>query len=166
MGSHGLEDDAQRSHWYENAIGVEPVHVPLAAVKVSPSRGWPEIEGSAVFAGGVAPADVYSAVYGVAVAGATMLCVWAPPSDQRWKVYVVPPRVWGEGAEMELADPTMTVLVNGAVADAEFTTSWSPAGDEANVSVVVIGLSCTVVEAEESSESVAVSWSTRCDGYS
>ena len=59
--------------------------------------------------------DEKTAVYDVAPAGAVMLWVWAPPSDQDANAYVDPPELWGEGALTELLDPTMTVLENGVV---------------------------------------------------
>ncbi len=54
------------------------------------------------------------AVYVVAEAGAMMVCVWAPPSDQDVNVYDEPPRVCGETALTEFAEPMITVRVNGA----------------------------------------------------
>ncbi len=44
----------QRSHWYENAIGVVPVHVPLPARSVLPFASVPVYEGAVVDAGFVA----------------------------------------------------------------------------------------------------------------
>jgi hypothetical protein len=165
MSPHELVADAQRNHWYANVIGVEPVQVPLVTASGWPSLACPEIDGRTVFAGGVA-LEAYVAVYVVAACGATMLWVCAPPSDHDWNVYVVPPRVCGVVAEIEFADPTITVRVNGAVADEAFTTSWRPAGDDANVSSVVIGFRLTLVVCDRPPESVAVSRSSRCDGYS
>ena len=52
----------------------------------------------------------------VALAGATMVWLWAPPSDQVWKAHDPPLRCWGVGALSELADPSITVRVNAAVA--------------------------------------------------
>src|SRR4051794_16940290 len=39
---------SQRRHWYVNAIGSVPVHVPGSAVSVSPSRAVPATDGAAV----------------------------------------------------------------------------------------------------------------------
>ena len=64
----------------------------------------------------VAVAVAYWAVYVVGLAGATMLWVCGPASDQDENRYVVPPKVWGEGALIEFVEPTITVRVNGAVA--------------------------------------------------
>ena len=41
----------QRTHWYANAIGVVPLHLPTEAVSVEPWLAWPEIDGSFVFFG-------------------------------------------------------------------------------------------------------------------
>ena len=53
------------------------------------------------------------AVYVVGAAGATIVCVCAPPSDQDEKAYVVPPASCGETALTEFVEPTITVRVNG-----------------------------------------------------
>jgi len=62
--------------------------------------------GSTVFLGG---AITYVAVYVAAQAGATMLCVWAPPSDQDKSSYVVSPSDCGVVALSEFVEPIMTV---------------------------------------------------------
>lgn len=41
----------QPHHWYANAIGKVPVHVPQVAVSVCPTLAQPEIVGTAVFTG-------------------------------------------------------------------------------------------------------------------
>ena len=64
----------------------------------------------------VGVAAAYWAVYVVGLAGATMLWVCGPASDQDENRYVVPPKVWGEGALIELVEPTITVRVKGVVA--------------------------------------------------
>lgn len=45
---------SQRSHWYAKEIVGVPVQLPAFALSAPPSRGVPETEGSAVFAGGIA----------------------------------------------------------------------------------------------------------------
>jgi hypothetical protein len=59
--------------------------VPSLVVRVRPTRAGPEIEGNTVLAGGEDGA-AYVAVKLAAVAGATMLCVAAPPSDHEENV--------------------------------------------------------------------------------
>src|SRR5215510_927477 len=44
----------QRVHWYEKTIGVVPLHEPLVAVSVCPTRVVPETVGAALLTGGVA----------------------------------------------------------------------------------------------------------------
>jgi hypothetical protein len=112
----------------------------------------------------VGGAGAYVAVYVVAVAGATMLCVCAPPSDHDENAYVVPFSVCGELALTELDEFTITVRVNGAVPLLEPTASCSPLGLEANVRSTVRGSRRTLVVLERPPESVAVSCSSRYDG--
>ncbi len=78
-------------------------------------------------------AMTYVAVWIVGIAGATMLCVCAPPSDHDENSYVVPARICGDIALIEFEEPTMTVRVNGVVADSAFTVSCNPGGTEGNV---------------------------------
>jgi hypothetical protein len=52
-----------------------------------------------------------------------MLWVWAPPSDHVLNWYATSPGVWGEGALMELAEPRITVRVNGVTEPVAPTTS-------------------------------------------
>src|SRR5512132_1113198 len=59
---------------------------------------------------------------------ATMLCVWAPPSDQPTNSYVVPPLACGDGALIESVEPRIAVRGNGAVWLVDPTASVSPAG--------------------------------------
>ena len=60
----------------------------------------------------------------------------------------------------------MTVRVNGAAAVCEPTDSCSPAGADSNVSATVRGSSRRVTVCVSPAPSVAVSSSSRCDGYS
>src|SRR6188508_2262917 len=60
----------------------------------------------------------------------------------------------------------MTVRVNGAVAVSELSDSCRPGGDEARVTDTVRGCSSTLVVPVAPPESVAVSFSSRWDGYS
>ena len=78
----------------------------------------------------------------------------------------MPPCDCGETALTVFAEPTMTVRVNGATADVPFTAISSPDGFERNERSTVCGLRRTLVVADAPSESVAVSRSSRCDGYS
>ena len=50
----------------------------------------------------------------VELVGATTLCVWAPASDHDLKSHDFFAFVCGDGAEIVLLDPWMTVRVNGA----------------------------------------------------
>ncbi len=84
-------------------------------------------EYAAISADGGGPVEKF-AVYVVAEAGATIVCVWAPPLDQDENVYDEPPRVCGETALTEFAEPMITVRVNGAAACVGPTTSWSRLG--------------------------------------
>jgi hypothetical protein len=100
----------------------------------------------------------------VAVAGAVMTCVAAPPSDHEPKVQVVPLRTCGEVAVTVFDEPTITVLVNWVV-DADWpTTSDRPVGAELKVRLTVCGSSRRVTDAEVPRLSVAVSVSSRYDG--
>jgi hypothetical protein len=72
-------------------------------------------------------------------AGATTMCVAAPPSDQFANAYEVPDRLWGETALTELLDPTITVLVNGAACAVLPTAIWRPDGLEVNERLAVFG---------------------------
>src|SRR5262245_57071176 len=98
------------------------------------------------------------------MAGAVMLWVCAPPSDQLENPYDVPPTVCGVGALIEFAEPMMTVRVNGAGSEEPSTTSWSPVGLLWKVRLTVFGCSITLVEEVAPPESVAVSTSSRNDG--
>ena len=81
------------------------------------------------------------AVYVAGEVPATMLCVWAPPSDHDIQRYADRPIVCGEGALIVSVDPTITVTLNGAVRAVPPTTRLSPAplGFAVKVSVVVCG---------------------------
>src|SRR4051794_4170111 len=95
-----------------------------------------------------------------------MLWVARPPSDHDLKSYDVPPRVCGVGAVIELADPWITVRLNGVVLARLFTVSDRPDGTEARLSVVVRGSRRTLAVLVRPPASVAVSGSSREDGYS
>ena len=76
---------------------------------------------------------------------ATMVCVWAPPSDQLTNSYAVPPIACGEGALTESVEPTIAVLVKGVGWLVDPTASVSPAGLDPNVRSTVCGSSWTLV---------------------
>src|SRR5215211_5516259 len=95
-----------------------------------------------------------------------MLCVRAPPSHHDSHEYAWPPKVCGEGAPTELLDPSRTVVVNGDSCVCELSVRSSPGGFESRVRSTVLGSSSTLVEAVAPLESVAVSSSSRKEGYS
>jgi hypothetical protein len=74
-------------------------------------------------------------------------------------------RVCGEGALNELAELTTTVWTDGVVTDVPLTESDSPDGLDANVRPTVFGFNWTLAVFVRPPESVAVSCSSRCDGY-
>jgi hypothetical protein len=78
----------------------------------------------------------------------------------------VPLSVCGDPALIVFVEPVITVRVNGVVPATPFTTSWSPLGFDANVNATDCGSSWTLVVADCPPESVAVSCSSRYDGYS
>ena len=84
------------------------------------------------------------AVYG-ADALATMLWVWAPPSDQVTNSYVVPPVAWGDGALIESVRPVIAVRTKGVGWLGEPTASVSPGGDDSKVRSTVCGSSWMLV---------------------
>ena len=59
------------------------------------------------------------------MAGATMVWLRAPPSDQEEKLYVERFTVCGDGALTELLEPTTTVVLNGALRLVALTASPS-----------------------------------------
>jgi len=79
---------------------------------------------------------------------------------------VAPPLVCGDVAVTEFDEPTITVLLNGAVDDCELTASVSPAGDVWKLRTTVCGSRRTVCVAVVPKVSVAVRLSSRYDGYS
>jgi len=81
------------------------------------------------------------AVYRAGELPATMLWVWAPPSDHDIQRYVERPIVCGDGALIVIVEPMITVRSNGATVAMPPTTSFSPTplGLVSNVSVVVCG---------------------------
>ena len=100
------------------------------------------------------------AVYVVLAAGATMMWLWAPPSDQEEKLYVEWFTVCGDGALTELLDPTTTVVLNGVACALELTArsvSLRPAGLVLKVSTTVLGSSRRLAVEDRPPESVAVS---------
>jgi len=48
--------ESQSCHWYVYVIGAVPDHVPFEVESTMPTWAVPDTTGSAVFAGGVAPA--------------------------------------------------------------------------------------------------------------
>src|SRR5919197_1080171 len=106
------------------------------------------------------------AVYVVSVAGATMLCVCAPPSDHDEKTYVEPPIVCGEGALIEFVEPITACFVSGAAPAISLMPTFAPVGFEARVIVMICGSIRTLVVAVAPVESVAVSWISSQHGYS
>ena len=67
---------------------------------------------------------------------------------------------------MVFVEPTITVRVNGALDWLLLTTSLSPPGTVEKVKMTVRGSSRTVLVSVRPPESVAVSLSSRYDGYS
>src|SRR5262245_55889706 len=95
-----------------------------------------------------------------------MMCVWAPPSDQDWKVYFCGPLFWLIGALMLLCDPTITVRVKVVANVDEPTASCKPFGTVWNVSTTLCGSRRRVFVAVNPLESVAVRLICRYEGYS
>src|SRR5215210_8689625 len=93
-------------------------------------------------------------------------CAWAPPSDQVLNCQVFFDLICGEGAESEFRDPWITVRVNGLVACVPFSASANPVGLELSVRVTVFGSSRIDRSSVSPPESVAVSRSSRWEGYS
>ena len=81
----------------------------------------------------------------VAVAGAVMLCVAAPASDQDEKAYVIPPRVWVAGALIECVEPMIAVTVYGVACVVPSNTTCRPLGAEAIVRLTGWGSIVTLV---------------------
>ena len=94
--------------------------------------------------------------------GAFAVCRRAPPSLHEDHVK----RPCGEGALSQIADRASTVRVNGAGSASLPNASSSPGGTLASVTSVVRGFSRIVRVAVRPAASVAVSDSSRCDGYS
>ena len=114
--------------------------------------------------GHVVPTCANVALYVVTGAGAVMLCVAAPPSDQLENMYDVPDSVCGVDAASAFCELTITVFVNGVAADAPSTVSVSPLGCEVNDRLTVFGCNVTLVVLCAPALSVAVSCSCRDDG--
>ena len=66
--------------------------------------------------------------YVVFVAGAVMLWLVGPPSDQDENAYCVAASVCGVGALIELLDPTITVRLAGVVTDSLPIATCRPGG--------------------------------------
>ena len=111
---------------------------------VRPCRATPLIAGEPFEVGRGGSSSAYVAVYVVALAGAVMLCVAAPPSDHeaRWKVF--PPSTCVAGALTDVCEPTISVRANGAIPLALPMVSVSPAGTVRNVSGTIRGSSVTL----------------------
>src|SRR5437764_12503495 len=95
-----------------------------------------------------------------------MLCVAMPLSDHELKLKMLLFSVCGLPAEIELAEPMITVLLNGVTPVVVLIPSVRPEGTEAKLSTAVFGSSRTLVVAERPPASVAVRSSSRYDGYS
>ncbi len=67
---------------------------------------------------------------------------------------------------MVFFEPTITVRVNEAAFVLPLTVNWRPPGLVWNVSATVCGSSRTLLVSLRPPESVAVSFSSRWDGYS
>jgi hypothetical protein len=78
----------------------------------------------------------------------------------------VSPDVCGLVALTEFVDPTITVRENGLAEEPELNASCSPVGLEVKLSTTVCGSSLTLVVEAAPLLSVAVSCSSRWDGYS
>ena len=102
----------------------------------------------------------------MSVAGATMLCDCAPPSDQDENVYVEPPIVCGDVALIEFVEPITACFVSGVAPAISSMPTFAPVGFEAIVIVMICGSSRTLVVAVAPVESVAVSWISSQHGYS
>src|SRR3954463_9162981 len=94
------------------------------------------------------------------------MCVCAPLSDQDPNEYVVPATVCGDVAVMEFCEPMMTVRWNVVVDAVALTARDRPLGTDWNVRTTVCGSSRRVTDAVVPKLSVAVSVSSRYDGYS
>jgi hypothetical protein len=101
----------------------------------------------------------------VRVAGAVTLWLAAPPSLHPVNAYSSPSCSWA-GAETVAVPLSSIVVVNGASSLLPFTTRSSPAGSERTVTAAVRGWSSRVTVVSAPWASVAVSRSSRCDGYS
>src|SRR5438874_5322724 len=104
------------------------------------------------------------AVNDIVVDGATMECVWAPPSDHESNQYAEPFTVSGEPALIVFVDPTITVFVNGVGTDPSPASSRRPDGLAVKLSATVFGCRKTLAVPVNPSESRAVSWSSRKEG--
>ena len=89
-----------------------------------------------------------------------------PSSDQDAKLYVLLFLFCGDGALMVWVEPTITVRVNVAVEPLPSTVSDSPPGLVWKVSATVFGSRRRTFVSVRPPESVAVSFSSRYDGYS
>src|SRR5438445_5865055 len=99
--------EGSQARWAMAASSLRDAHVPPS------KRNEPEAELSP--AGSYGGTAMKVAVYVAGEVPATMLCVWAPPSDHDIQMYADRPIVCGEGALIVIVDPTITVTLNGAV---------------------------------------------------
>src|SRR5436190_11342754 len=95
-----------------------------------------------------------------------MSCVRLPPSLQLVKSYVTPPTVTGDGAVTCRCEPWITSSVAGAVTVSVPSERSTPAGFDWSVIGTVSGSSRRVTVRLRPKLSVAVSCSSKYDGYS
>jgi hypothetical protein len=106
-------------------------------------------------------------VYVVAAAGAVIVRVAVvPPSHHVSNVYVSAPIVWGDGALMLFAEPTITVREKGVASEVGPTVRSRPAGVEANDRSTVFGWNSREAVLVTPWLSVTDATSSMCDGYS
>lgn len=95
----------------------------------------------------------------------TTSCDCAPPSDHDLNCQAFFAFVCGEIAEIEWRDPWITVLLNGVAACAPSSVRARPPGLELSVRVTVLGSSGIDFVSVRPPESLAVSRSSKWDGY-
>src|SRR5262249_27374303 len=89
-----------------------------------------------------------------------------PPSDQLVNPYVPPPSCCGEVALTLVAEPRITVFVNGVVPTVLPTTSWRPDGNDFRLRSTVLGQRNTLWVVWRPPLSVAVRSSSVHEGHS
>jgi hypothetical protein len=102
----------------------------------------------------------------VAAAGATIVWVWAPASDQEVNAQLRPFSACGEMAPIELLEPSITCRVNGVAPWSPPIAIWRPCGDDSKVRLTVRGSRRRLSVSLTPLESVAVRRISRRDGYS